>query len=100
MKEVVSNFSFIQIAVSLKADILPAVQRFRDAEYMCQAVFIHRNYFVVSRRGVLFQNLLYPFVFGVKHDDIDLFAIFIEERSAYFPVAHMGANHNYSGVSV
>ena len=57
----------------------------RQAEYMCQAVFIHRNYFVVSRRGVLFQNRLYPLVFGIKHDDIDLFAIFIEERSAYFP---------------
>ena len=67
---------------------------------MGQIVFIHGNYFIIACGGILFQNLFYPFVFGIKHDNIDFFAVFIEERSTYFPITYMGAYHNYAGVSI
>jgi len=43
-----------------------------------------------------FEFEQYPEFLQLLNSDIDFLSIIVEERNAYFPVSHMGANHNHS----
>ena len=45
---------------------------------------------------IFLQYLFDSTMFGIVHHDIDFLSVIIKERNAYFPVSHMGANHNHS----
>ena len=50
---------------------------------------------------IAFITKSYQDLFGVRsYINADFFAVFIEERSTYFPITYMGAYHNYAGVSI
>ena len=72
------------------------VDRLGYAENVCQVVFIDRDNLKLLVLTVFLQDLFDSTMFGIVHHDIDFLSVIIKERNAYFPVSHMGTNHNYS----
>ena len=63
---------------------------------MCQVIFVDGDNLKILVLTIFLQYLFDSTMFGIIHHDIDFLSVIVEERNAYFPVSHMGTNHNYS----